>query len=250
MRRRALVDLSIYRRIVVMTGAGISVASGLPTYRGEGGLWNELDVERHATAAAVDADPARVWEFFADVRAQVAAARPSAGHLTLARAERQMRRDQRMTVLTQNVDGLHTLAGSTQVVELHGSLRRSRCTRCQFDRAEDPKLASRACPSCPECGAPLRPGVVLFDEMLPVDAERQAKQALRECDLFLAVGTSGTVSPASNFVRSAEYAGARTIYVNLEPMTPRNPAFREVHLGRAEELLPRLFGEVDAALLN
>jgi NAD-dependent deacetylase len=233
-----------------MTGAGISVASGLPTYRGKGGLWTEIDVERHATAAAVRANPARVWEFFAEVRAQVAIARPSAGHLALARAERQLHPNQRMTLLTQNVDGLHTLAGSTHVVELHGSLRRSRCTQCAFERAEDPALATRECPACPGCGALLRPGVILFDEMLPVDAERQAKQALRECDLFLAVGTSGTVSPASNFVRSAEYAGARTVYVNLEPMTPRNPAFREVHLGRAEELLPRLFGEAEAALPN
>ena len=88
----------------------------------------------------------------------------------------------------------------------------------------------------------MRPAVVLFDEALPVDAEWSAKKSLRDCNLFLAVGTSGTVSPASNFVRAAEYAGARTIFVNLEPMTPHNPAFREVHLGRAEQLLPVLFG--------
>jgi NAD-dependent deacetylase len=91
----------------------------------------------------------------------------------------------------------------------------------------------------------MRPAVVLFDEPLPVDAEWEAKKSLRDCDLFIAVGTSGTVTPASNFVRAAEYAGARTIYVNLEPMSPNNPAFQEVLLGRADELLPRLLGDAD-----
>lgn len=250
MHNRALIDLSSYRRMVVLTGAGISAASGLPTYRGAGGLWNEIDVENHATAAAVKSNPARVWEFFAEIRAQLVGALPNAGHLALARAEQRLRPDQRMTVLTQNVDGLHTLAGSKHVVELHGSLRRSRCTRCYYERVENPAAASRSCPPCPSCGAPLRPSVVLFDEMLPSDAEWEAKKALRDCDLFLAVGTSGTVAPASNFVRSAQYAGARTVYLNLEPMTPRNAAFREVHIGRAEELLPRLFGEADTAVWN
>ena len=234
-------DLAKYEKIVIMTGAGISVASGLPTYRGAGGLWDTVDVASHATAAAIEADPERVWTFFAQIRAQIAAARPNPGHLALARAEARLGHHQRLTVLTQNVDGLHGLAGSTQVVELHGTLRRSRCTRCPYERAEDLAASPAACPRCPDCSAPLRPAVVLFDEALPVDAEWSSKKSLRECDLFLAVGTSGTVSPASNFVRAAEYAGARTIYVNLEPMKPHNPAFREVLLGRAEEVLPALF---------
>ncbi len=236
------IELENYRRIVVLTGAGISVASGLPTYRGAGGLWDKVDVRSHATAAAIQADPARVWRFFADVRTQIAVAHPNLGHLAIAQAERRLRDDQRLTVLTQNVDGLHTLAGSTRVVELHGSLRRSQCTRCDFSRPEDPALSPALCPLCPSCSAHMRPAVVLFDEPLSVDAECESKKALRDCDLFLAVGTSGSVSPASNFVRAAEYAGARTVYVNLEPMTPNNPAFREVVLGRADGLLPVLLG--------
>lgn len=235
---------------MVMTGAGISVASGLPTYRGVGGLWNKVDVASHATAAAIQSDPTRVWNFFAEVRAQIAVARPNAGHLAIAQAEQRLRDDQHLTVLTQNVDGLHTLAGSTRVVELHGSLRRSQCTRCDFSRAEDLALSPALCPPCPNCSAHMRPGVVLFDEPLSVDAEWDSKKALRDCDLFLAVGTSGTVSPASNFVRAAEYAGARTIYVNLEPMTPTNPAFREVLLGPADALLPQLLGSDDAVQPN
>jgi NAD-dependent deacetylase len=237
------INLASYKQIVIMTGAGISVASGLPTYRGAGGLWDKVDVGSHATAAAIEADPERVWGFFSQVRKQIAAAQPNAGHVAIAAAEARLRDDQRLTVLTQNVDGLHSLAGSENVVELHGTLRRSRCTLCDYARAEDLATSPEICPRCPTCAAPLRPGVVLFDEMLPVDAEWSAKKALRDCDLFLAVGTSGTVSPASNFVRAAEYAGARTIYVNLEPMKPNNPAFREVVLGRAEELLPAFFAE-------
>jgi NAD-dependent deacetylase len=237
-----VIDLSKYERIVMLTGAGVSVASGLPTYRGPGGLWKAVDVEQHATAAAIEADPERVWEFFCEVRLLLATAKPNPAHLAIARAERQLRSGQQLTVLTQNVDGLHGIAGSQRVVQLHGTLRRSRCTGCEFGRAEALAAVPSACPRCPTCTAYMRPDVVLFDEALPVDAEWESKKALRDCNLFIAVGTSGTVSPASNFVRAAEFAGARTIYVNLEPMHPVNPAFREIHLGRAEELLPRLLG--------
>ena len=236
------IRLADYEQIVILTGAGVSAASGLPTYRGAGGLWDKVDVGRHATAAAIEADPARVWEFFAEVRAQVAAARPNAAHLAIAEAEARLVETKSLTVLTQNVDGLHRLAGSRRVIELHGTLRRSRCTQCDYSRAEDLSTCPSKCPRCPACSAHLRPAVVLFDEPLPVDEEWGSKKALRNCDLFIAVGTSGTVSPASNFVRAAEFAGARTVYVNLEPMRPANPAFREVHLGQAEDLLPQLLG--------
>jgi NAD-dependent deacetylase len=236
----ARIALGSYRHIVVLTGAGVSVASGLPTYRGRGGLWNTVDVEGHATASAIEADPSRVWAFFAEIRRQIAGARPNPAHLALAQAEQRLRADQTLTVITQNVDGLHTMAGSTRVIELHGTLLRSRCTECTYARPEDLAACPATAPACPLCGAALRPDIVLFEEPLPVQAEWDCKMALRDCDLFIAVGTSGTVSPASNFVRSAEYMGAHTVYVNLDPMVPKNPAFREVYLGRAEELLPTL----------
>ncbi len=236
------IDFGQYRQIVVLTGAGVSAASGLPTYRGAGGIWAEVDVQKHATAAAIEVQPAVVWEFFARMRSLVTSASPNAAHHAVSDVEAQLSSGQSLTVLTQNVDGLHGVAGSRRVIEVHGTLRRSRCTRCHYSRAEDLTVISYECPSCPSCTAHMRPDVVLFDEPFPVDAEWEAKKALRDCDLFVAVGTSGTVSPASNFVRSAEYAGARTIYINLEPMIPTNPAFQEVYLGRAEEILPRLFG--------
>ncbi len=236
------IDLSGYREIVVLTGAGISVASGLPTYRGHGGLWTKAGVQDYATAAAMEASPEAVWAFFAELRTQAARAAPNPAHLALALTERRLTVGQRLTILTQNVDPLHLRAGSTRVLELHGTLQRDRCTKCDYSVEHQPSATMTACPRCPTCGAAMRPAVVLFDEPLDVDVEWASKKVLRDCDLFVAVGTSGTVSPASNFVRAAAYAGARTIYVNLEPMVPHNPAFQEVHLGRAEELLPQLFG--------
>lgn len=230
-----------YRSIVVLTGAGISVASGLRPYRGPGGLWSEIDVQDVVTAAALARDPQRVWAFHVAGRRQALAARPNAAHEALARLEGRLTAGQSMVVLTQNVDGLHQRAGSRQVVEIHGSLARARCMRAGCEEVQAAGV-DEACPVCPRCGAWMRPDTVLFDEPMPVDAEWHSKRALRDCDLFLAVGTSGTVTPASNFVRGARYAGARTILINLEPMSPRNPEFEEEILGRAEEVLPALVG--------
>jgi NAD-dependent deacetylase len=234
------IEAASYRRITVLTGAGISAASGLPTYRGAGGLWTAENIRRYATAAAVRDDPRAVWTFFARMRGLIAEAVPNGAHLALATLGQRLTSDQTLTVLTQNVDGLHQAAGSQNVVELHGSLHRSRCTECEYSRAEELAACPSECPKCPSCSSWLRPAVVFFDEFLAVDDERSAKHALRDCDLFLAVGTSGSVAPASNYVRAARFAGARTIYVNLEPMLPANPEFQELVLGRAEEVLPRL----------
>jgi NAD-dependent deacetylase len=147
-------------------------------------------------------------------------------------------------VITQNVDGLHQRAGSAGVIEIHGSLARIRCAACSARApAPCPDDPVEAAPACPRCGAPMRYDVVLFDEYLSPADERAAKQALRACDVFIAAGTSGVVFPAAAYVREAEYAGARTVLVNLEAPAPPNPYFHEVHLGRAEELLPALLGD-------
>jgi NAD-dependent deacetylase len=238
------VDWSAYSRVVVLTGAGVSVASGLRPYRGPGGLWTEVEASGVADAAALRDRPAEVWRFFATARAAVMAAQPNAAHLALVRLEERVTsRGGLFTLITQNVDSLHQRAGSRAVLEIHGTLARSRCTR---DACAQPAFADsrvdESCPPCPRCGQLLRPDVVLFGEPLPVEAEHLAKHALRDCDLFMAVGTSGTVTPAASFVRWAEVNGARTLLLNLEPMSPPNPAFQQEMLGRAEELLPRLIG--------
>ncbi len=236
------IHLQDFRHVVILTGAGVSVASGLRPFRGPGGLWTEAGAVAPLRAADATTRPLAVWEFFQQMHSAAAATLPNPAHKAIAMAESSFSGDS-FTVVTQNVDGLHQAAGSKNVVELHGSLADLACPHCSFFTRDTTGAhwQSSKPPPCPECGASLRPGVVLFDEPIPADAERAAKHALRDCDLFIAAGTSGTVSPASNFVRSAEYAGARTILVNLQPMSPPNPAFREQYLGPAEEILPELF---------
>jgi NAD-dependent deacetylase len=247
--RRALdpmnpLGVDAYRNIVVLTGAGVSVASGLRPYRGPGGLWEEAGVADLATPEALAARPGDVWRLFGSLRALARAARPNAAHEALAAVERRLGEGASFTLVTQNVDGLHQRAGSRNVIELHGSAFRTRCgsDTCELRPFEDEDPHEGSTPKCPLCGGILRPDVVLFDEAIPGGAEWHAKRALRDCDLFLAVGTSGTVSPASGFVRAAEFARARTVLVNLEPMKPRHPSYDEEYLGRAEELLPVLLG--------
>ena len=200
-----------FNRVVVLTGAGASAASGLPTFRGPDGLW-QPEVAWLSDARNLPASLPELWRFFCTRRADVLRARPNAAHLALAALEKRLSPGQSLTLVTQNVDGLHQKAGSREVAELHGSLFRSRCSspQCSLPPFLDQSVEEQA-PSCPLCGSLLRPDIVLFGEQLPVEAEWRVKKALRDCDLFLAVGTSGSVAPTSNFVRGAANAGARTL---------------------------------------
>lgn len=225
-----------FHRVVVLTGAGVSVASGLPTYRGAAGLWTKDPALADSLRAG--ASPEVIWRALAPLRAKVAEARPNAAHVALASFEKTIiEAGGAFTLITQNVDGLHRAAGSRNVIEFHGALRRTRCTACPLPPFDDDTTSERP-PPCPQCGAPLRPAVVLFDEMIGADEEVAAKRALRDCDLFLAVGTSGTVWPASSFVRSAEYEGAHTVLVNAEAV--EGAPYAEIIVGAAEEVLPPL----------
>jgi NAD-dependent deacetylase len=239
-----LIDRRRYRRIVVLTGAGISAASGLRTYRGPGGVWEEHDVERLGHVGALADRPADVWKLFGGMRQSVMGARPNQAHDALARWEAELEGDQEFLLVTQNVDGLHQMAGSRNVCEIHGNVLYSKCSNpdCTLPPFRDGESHASVVPSCRLCGNVLRPDVVLFGEELPALPSWTVKRALRDCDLFLAIGTSGSVAPASGYVRGAEYAGARTIYINLEPMKPPNPAFQEHYIGRAEAVLLQLLG--------
>jgi NAD-dependent deacetylase len=238
-----IIDMKLqkYKNIVVLTGAGVSAASGLRTYRGPDGLWNQPGTEKFSTIDNFSQEPDAYWAFWGKLRQAAMAAEPNKAHTTLAEWEKQMSKEHNFTLITQNVDGLHQRAGSSNVVELHGSILRTRCsgTRCTLLAYKDVEVYSKT-PKCPKCGSDLRPDVTLFNEMLPFEAEHLTKRALRTCDLFIAVGTSGTVSPASYLVDWAKYAQARTILVNLEGMNPHNPAFDEEVLGNAEHILPSL----------
>ena len=231
-----------YKTIVVLTGSGISAGSGLPTFRGPGGLWNESGTAEMSTAESFNSDPRSSWNFWGELRIQAALAKPNKAHTALAQWESQLTKDQRFTPITQNIDELHQRAGSSRVVELHGSILRSRCSnaKCSLATYRDAQTHINEIPICPNCSCILRPDIVLFGEMLPAESEWSAKRALRDCELFIAIGTSGTVSPACRFVEWDKYAQARTILVNLEKMSPSNPAFDEEILGQAEDILPSL----------
>ena len=242
-----------YQHIVVLTGAGVSQASGIPTFRGPQGQISDAYM-RVADGRNVATLLPEMWATHGAARGRLVKVAPNPSHVTLANWENKWRednQDREITVVTQNVDGLHQLAGSQNVIEIHGSLRRSRCTNADcssmpfvdFWVPSDEFVADpnwEGVPHCQICDANLRPDITLFNESLPVDELHRVKRALRDCDLFLAVGTSGVVAPASEFVRGAAYNRARTIMVNLTPMETCNPYFEEEYLGRAEEVLPQL----------
>lgn len=233
---------TVFRRVVVLTGAGISAAAGLPTYRGPGGLWNRDPELAKALVAGVE--PSVVWRALGTFRSALGSAEPTLAHRALARfEERVVSEGGTVTIVTQNIDGLHVRAGSHDVFELHGNLRRTRCSsrECTLEPFDDDTVYDSA-PPCPKCGAPLRLDIVLFEEPLGAREEVGAKRALRDCDLFVSIGTSGLVWPAASYVRSAEYEGAHTIFVNLTPLEPESPTFREVILGSADDIVPRLLG--------
>lgn len=229
-------NLAGYRHIVVLTGAGISHSAGLPTYRGPGGLWTDPRLAALSDASALITQRTEVTDLFWSFRRAIATTGPTIAHRALARFEAQLPTGAELTVITQNIDGLHQAAGSHRVCEYHGSLVRWRCDVCQVELeppdGDDPPV---------HCDERMRPALVLFGEMIPVAAEHAAKQALRDCDLFVAIGTSGTVAPASSFVRWAELNGARRILLNLEIYDGARELFTECHAGPADELVPRWF---------
>lgn len=230
------------RRLTVLTGAGVSAASGVPTFRGPGGLWRSFRPEDLATPEAFDRDPRLVWEWYSWRRELVGRAAPNRAHEVLAAWSRRM---PGFRLITQNVDGLHERAGTRNVVRFHGSLWdvacRARCAeapRAWRHEAPFPELP----PRCPYCGGLLRPGVVWFGE--PIDPEvLSASRAALDCDLCLAVGTSAVVHPAAGLLAAAGARGAFTVEINPEA-TPASGAVNLAVSGRAEEVLDAVEGRL------
>jgi NAD-dependent deacetylase len=225
--------------MVVLTGSGISAESGVPTFReAQTGFWERFDPQELATPGAFDRDPELVWDWYAWRRDLVAQAAPNPGHLALAEMQEL---DQNLTLVTQNVDGLHQRAGSRDVVELHGNIGRAKCSveGVEVEEFEE----SRSPPVCPSCGAPLRPDVVWFGEMLPPGALDAASEAARGADLFLSVGTSGLVYPAAALPYEALESGAALVEINPEG-TPLTPHADYALRGPAGDVLPRLIREL------
>lgn len=220
-------------RIVVLTGAGISAESGVPTFRDAGGLWEGHRIDDVATPEGFARDPARVQRFYDERRRSLASVEPNAAHRALARLEGALGDD--LLVVTQNVDDLHERAGSVHLVHMHGALRRARCAACGARPVWEGDLVGR--PACPACGSrALRPDVVWFGE-LPYELDR-IEAAVLGCDVFVAIGTSGEVYPAAGYAGLAAAFGARTVELNLAPTLADAP-FDEVHTGPASVTVPR-----------
>ncbi len=230
---------SAVRKIVVLTGAGISAESGVPVFRGADGLWHGRRVEDVATHEALRRDPWGVSAFFNELRRFVKNVHPNPAHLALRQLEESY--GENCLLVTQNVDPLHDRAGSKNLIHMHGELESILCENCG-KRAPffADALQETPCPVCGRAGF-LRPDIVLFNEM-PYEMDR-IQQALLSCDLFVAIGTSGFVYPAAGFVDIALYAGARTIEINLAE-TERSPAFHERMTGPAGETTPRFVQEI------
>jgi NAD-dependent deacetylase len=230
------------KSIAVLTGAGMSAESGVPTFRDAlTGLWAHFRPEELATEDAFRARPAQVWDWYASRRAAMVGVAPNAGHHALAAF--QTRQPGRLTLITQNVDGLHQAAGSPGVLALHGNLAHDRWLDparacCEASLAASTLTDTRP-PACPVCGNRRRPAVVWFGENLPEQALRSAEAAARACDLMLVVGTSGAVYPAAGLAFTAHQAGARVVVVNPEPSELDRVA-DVVLRGTAATLLPAL----------
>jgi NAD-dependent deacetylase len=236
---RARLLLEKARSCVVLTGAGMSAESGVPTFRdAQTGVWSKFDPMQLASREGFEADPAFVWRWYSSRREKVAEVHPNAGHYALAGLER---RFSPFAIVTQNVDGLHTRAGSTGVLELHGNLMRTKCfAECgvRIDGLAD--VPEGEPPACPACGQWLRPDVVWFGEMLDPDVLEGAERLAARCDVMLVVGTSGMVYPAAGLAYLAKRRGAKVIVVNPNPSDIDDCADVLV-VETAAEALPRLF---------
>ncbi len=232
-------------RVFVLTGAGVSAESGLPTFRGMNGLWRGYRVEEVATPQAFRANPEMVWQFYSERRRRHASVYPNAAHYALAQLERVL--GDRFFLCTQNVDSLHEQAGSNRVLHMHGRLMQTRCSRqgCVKPFDDERLYLTRAeIPTCVKCGALLRPHICWFGEV-PFGMDRIFEE-LRACSLLLTVGSSGVVEPAASFVRMARVNKASSIYIG--PEEPANSAFfDEVVLGKAGEVLPEVVRQIAAA---
>jgi NAD-dependent protein deacetylase/lipoamidase len=223
-------------RVAVLTGAGISAESGVPTFRGAGGVWEGQRAEDLATPQAFARAPEHVWAFYLWRRRLLAEKKPNAGHFALADIEKNVRE---FTLITQNVDGLHQSGGSRSVIELHGNIWTDLCAECRHSSTTGPNNFRDEVPYCDECGGMMRPGVVWFGEMLPEAALRAAQRAAAECDVMLVVGTSAVVQPAASLANWAKSNGATLIEVNPDA-TPLSQVCDVVFPCPAGSVLPQI----------
>ncbi|MBC8485017.1 MAG: NAD-dependent protein deacylase [Bacteroidetes bacterium] len=232
--------VSTARRIVAFTGAGISAESGIPTYRGDDGVWHKYDPNKYANIHNFLKDPQYYWNFFKEVRYPVIKkAKPNKAHIALARLEENGKLE---AVITQNIDDLHQLAGSKRILELHGNTRRISCLNCKKQHTMDEvysRLETQLPPLCSECSGILKPEVVFFGESLPVTVLEEAINVTNDCDLFLAIGSSLVVQPAASLPFTAKEKGAKLIIINKDA-TPLDTFADIVFHTTASEVLDKM----------
>ncbi len=227
-------------RLVVLTGAGISAESGVPTFRGEGGIWQKYNPQELANFDAFMQNPERVWEWYALRRRIVLEVEPNPGHFAIAELEK---RFPHFWLITQNVDGLHQKAGNRNIVELHGNMMNSRCVTCGKKKIGNHFSETSGISYC-ECGELMRPDVIWFGEMIPENVLRKSWQASEESDVFLTIGTSGLVEPAASLPMHALHFGAYVVEINIERTLFSRHA-HEVVLGPAGTVLPALLNAME-----
>jgi NAD-dependent deacetylase len=239
--KQAVDDHAAARNVVALTGAGISIDSGIPPFRGKGGLWEKYDPMEFAIDAFMS-DPARVWNILVkELKDTLDTARPNDGHKGLAKLEEM---GKLTTVITQNIDGLHQAAGNTDVIEFHGSFAWQRCMDCNRKYETHKVDISEIPPRC-SCDGILRPDIVFYDEMIPQDAMWRSRQVASDCDLMLVIGASATVQPAALMPGYAKESGAKVVEINPEK-TPLTLAISDyLIVGKAGEVMNRILLQLE-----
>jgi len=239
--KRVANDIVDSRKTIAVTGAGISVESGIPDFRSAGGLWSKYDPEEYAHISAFRSDPAKVWQMIKDMMELVLGAEPNPAHIALAELERM---GLLQAVITQNVDGLHQRGGSKEVVEFHGSNQWLVCLSCGYRRESSSFSLEDIPPRCPQCNSILKPDVIFFGEPIPAEAQKKSFEAARTSDLVLVIGTSAIVYPAAGIPTLAKQNGAKVVEINMEP-TPLTGFVSDYLIqGSAGVILPQIVEEI------
>jgi NAD-dependent deacetylase len=240
--RRAAADLAAAGNVAALTGAGISIESGIPPFRGKGGLWERFDPMEFAHIDAFIRDPAKVWKVLVrEMKEVVDRAKPNDGHKGLAKLEA---RDKLKTIITQNIDGLHQAAGNTDVIEYHGTFAWQRCMDCD-QKYETRKVDISEIPPRCACGGILRPDAVFFGELIPAEAMSRSMQAAADCDLMLVVGTSAVVQPAAMIPLIAKDNGAKIVEINPERTPLTDDISDYLIMGEAGEVMNRIVAAME-----
>ena len=229
--RKQIADMP---NITVLTGAGISAESGIPTFRGEDGLWKNFRPEDIATPQAFLNDPRLVWDWYEWRRKIIKEAKPNAGHFALVELQKQL---SNFTLITQNIDGLHQIAGSTSIIELHGNLWQVRCTKCGLIEQNYEVPLRELPPNCRQCKSIARPNVVWFGEIIPMSIIDKCLIAIESCQIMLIIGTSGVVEPAASMGLIAKQTGKTVIEINLD-VTPNSGLYDLSIRGKSGDILP------------